>query len=50
MMYHLGIGLSQLGDQGLEAVRALQSVLRVPFPEGVQGLQAIESLTHLRDC
>jgi hypothetical protein len=49
-MCHLGIGLSQLWDHGFEAVGALQSVLWVPLPEGVQGLQAIESLTHLRDC
>ena len=47
-MCHLGIILSQLRNHGLEAVRALQSVLWVPLPEGVQGLQAIESLTHLR--
>ena len=50
MMCHLGIDLPQLRDHGLEAVGALQSVLWVPLPEGIQRLQAIESLTHLRDC
>jgi hypothetical protein len=50
MMRHLGIDLPQLWDHGFEAVGALQSVLWVPLPEGIQGLQAIESLTHLRDC
>ena len=50
MMYHLGIGLPQLRDHGLEAVGALQSILWVPLPEGIQGLQAIEGLAHLRDC
>lgn len=50
MVHHLGIGLSQLRDQWLEAIRALQSVLRILLSQSIQGLQAIKSLTNLRDC